>query len=125
MSKIRNIKVMVLAVLAVGALALPTLSSAAAKPDIVVTVAGIKVNPCQGKAQAPLLMFVRGIGCERALVLANAASSSDEPCIAGWHTRKGVRLQAVEDGKRSVGPTVFLCTQKSGTRAYTYKPFGG
>jgi hypothetical protein len=125
MNKIRNVKIMVLAMLAVGALAMPTLSAAAAKPDVVVTAAGIKLNPCKGKDTAPLLMFVRGIGCERALVLANAASSSDDPCLPGWHTRKAVRLHAVYAGKESTGPTVFLCTQKAGKRAYTYKPFGG
>ena len=125
MNTIRNIKILILAMLAVGALALPAAGSAAAGSAPVVSAAGIKLNPCKGEDTAPLLMFVRGIGCERALVLANAASSGDDPCLPGWHTRKDVHLKAVLHGKTVPGPAVFLCTQKSGTRAFTYKPLAG
>ncbi len=124
MNKVRQIKLMVLAVLATGALAAPAVSSAAAKPDPVVTAAGIKVKACEGKDTAALLMFVRGVGCDRALDLANAASSEDDPCPDEWHTRH-TRLKALVGGKNLAGPSVFLCTQHSGKRAFTYRPITG
>jgi hypothetical protein len=125
MNTIRNIKILILAMLAVGALALPTVSSVAAGSAPVVSAAGIKLDPCDGEETAPLLMFVRGISCERALALANAATSSDDPCLPGWHTRKAVHLEAVWHGKEHQGPAVFMCTQKAGKRAFTYKPIAG
>ena len=123
MKKMRNAKLMVLAAVAAGALAVPVAGSAAA-PTAPVKAAGIKVKACTDKDQAALLMFVRGVGCDKALNLANEASSGDEPCPLGWHGRR-VRLQARIGGKNSPGPTVFLCTQKAGKRAFTYRPISG
>lgn len=124
MNRMRNIKLMVLAALATCALAAPAVSSAAAGSTPVVTASGIKVAPCMGKDTAPLLVFVRGVDCGDALVLANAASSGDDPCPDGWHTRH-TRLKALS-GKQSIaGPSVFLCTQHAGERAFTYEPFVG
>lgn len=121
----RNIKLMVLAALVTGALALPAAGSAAAAvPTPAVTAAGIKVKECQEKDTSPLLMFVRGIGCDKALDLANEASSGDDPCPAEWHSRR-VRLNARVSGKSFAGPFVFLCTQKAGKRAFTYHPLVG
>lgn len=125
MKTIRHIKLMVFAALVTAALAVPAAGSAAGVPAAVVTAAGVKVKPCEGTDTAPLLMFVRGIDCERALALANEASSSDDPCPSRWHTRRRVRLQAVYHGRRTTGPSVFLCTQHAGKRAFTYKPIGG
>jgi hypothetical protein len=121
--KMRQIKLMVLGVLAACALAAPVVASAA-EPAPVITAAGIKVKPCEEKDTAPLLMFVRGVDCGKALDLANEASSSDDPCPFGWHGRR-TALKALIHGKSSKGPSVFLCTQKSGQKAFTYKPIGG
>jgi hypothetical protein len=121
----RKIKLLFLAVLATCALAaIPAVSSAAGGPDPVVTANGIKVNPCKGQDFASLAIFVRGVGCGRALDLANEASSGDDPCPIGWHTRH-VRLKAGYRGEAITGPSAFLCTQRSGTRAFTYSPFVG
>jgi hypothetical protein len=120
----RQIKLMVLAALATGALALPAAASAAQEPAPVVTAAGIRVTPCAGKAMAPLAMFVRGVDCKRALHLANSATSEDDPCPDDWHARH-IRLKALYGGKRITGPSVFLCTQHAGKRAFTYKPITG
>ncbi len=120
----RSIKLMVLAALATCAFAIPAVSSAAGGSTAPVTAAGIKVKHCEERDTAPLLMFVRGVNCDKALDLANEASSSDDPCPAEWHSRR-VRLKARVDGKISVGPFVFLCTQKAGKRAFTYRPITG
>lgn len=124
MNKMRNIKLMVLAALAAGALAVPAVGSAAAGPTAPVTAAGIKVRACEEKDKAPLLMFVRGVDCDKALDLANAATTYDDPCPPEWHTRH-VRLKARVEGKVAPGPFVFLCTQKAGKRAFTYHPITG
>ncbi len=123
MTNMRKIKLIALAVLATCALAVPAISSAA-EPDPVVTASGIKLSGCDGTATASLLMYVRGIDCERAIDMANAATSEDEPCPIGWHDRRA-RLMATYGGKKITGPYVFLCTQKSGKRAFTYKPITG
>lgn len=120
----RQIKLMVLATLATGALALPAAGSAAQQPDPVVTASGIRVTPCAGKAMAPLAMFVRGVDCKRALQLANSATTEDDPCPDDWRSRR-IRLKAVHGGKHLTGPSVFLCTQHAGKRAFTYKPITG
>lgn len=120
----RQIKLMVLAALATGALVVPAAASAAQQPDPVVTASGIRVTPCEGKAMAPLTMFVRGIDCKRALLLANSATTEDDPCPDDWHSRH-VRLKALYGGKQLTGPSVFLCTQHAGKRAFTYKPITG
>jgi len=124
MNKMRNIKLMALAAIVAGALAVPAIGSAAGGSTAPVTAAGIKVKACEEKDKAALLMFVRGVDCDTALDLANEASSSDNPCPLEWHDRR-VRLQARIDGKQSAGPSVFLCTQKAGKRAFTYRPIGG
>jgi hypothetical protein len=123
MNKMRNIKLMVLAAIAAGALAVPAIGSAAG-PTAPVTAAGITVKACEGEETGPLLIFVRGVGCDSALDLTNEASSGDGPCPEGWHGRH-VRLKAEIGGKNTAGPFVFLCTQKAGQRAFTYRPIGG
>lgn len=120
----RQIKLMVLAVLATCALASPAISSAAGQNDPVVTAAGIRMKPCDGKDLAPLSVFVRGVDCHVALDLANAATSGDDPCPEGWYTRH-VQLKALVREEDITGPSVFLCSQKSGERAFTYSPFVG
>jgi hypothetical protein len=120
----RQIKLMVLAVLVTGALVAPAASSAAGQHDPVVTAAGIKVKPCDGKDLASLLVFVRGVDCDTALDLANAATSGDDPCPEGWNTRH-VRLKALYREENINGPSAFLCSQNSGKRAFTYSPFVG
>jgi hypothetical protein len=124
MNKMRNIKLTFLAAIVAGALAVPAVGSAAGASTAPVTAAGIKLKACQEKDVAPLLMFVRGISCGKALDLANAATTYDDPCPAEWNTRH-VRLQARVDGKVVSGPFVFLCSQKSGRRAFTYHPVTG
>jgi hypothetical protein len=124
MKKMRNIKLMALAAIAAGALAVPAVGSAAAGQAVTVTAAGIKVKACKEKDVVPLLMFVRGVDCHTALDLANEASSADEPCPLEWHDRR-VRLRATIEGKKTAGPSVFLCTQKAGKRAFTYRPVTG
>ncbi len=119
-----KIKLMVLAALATCALVAPAVSSAAGQAALVVTAGGIKVKPCDGKDQAPLLVNVRGVGCDAALDLANAGTSEDDPCPAGWNTRHVV-LKAVDGGELIKGPKVFLCSQNAGRKAFTYKPFVG
>jgi hypothetical protein len=120
----RKIKLMVVAVLATCALAAPATSSAAGQHDPVVTAAGIRVKPCDGTDLASLSVFVRGVDCGAALDLANAATSGDDPCPEGWFTRH-VRLKALYREEDITGPSVFLCSQKSGERAFTYSPFVG
>jgi hypothetical protein len=121
----RQIKITLLGVLAAcGLLALPAAGSAAKQPAPVVTAAGIKVKACPGKNTAPLMLFVRGLDCGKGLQLANEATSSDYPCPIGWHFRHA-RMTALEQGKPLPGPSVFLCTQHSGKRAFTYVPFVG
>jgi len=124
MNKMRNIKLMALAAIVAGALAVPAVGAAAAGSTPQVTAAGIKVKPCEDKDKAPLLMFVRGVDCDTALTMANEATSADEPCPLEWHSRH-VRLRAQGEGKSATGPFVFLCTQKAGNRAFTYRPVGG
>jgi hypothetical protein len=124
MNKIRNIKIMVLAAIAAGALAVPAVGLAAGGSTAPVTAAGIKVKACEEKDKASLLLFVRGIDCDTALDLANEATSSDDPCPVEWHTRH-VRLKAQVEGKVATGPFVFLCSQKAGKRAFTYHPVTG
>ena len=124
MNKMRQIKIMVLAAIAAGALAVPAVGSAAGGSTAPVTAAGIKVKACEEKDMAPLLMFVRGVSCDTALDLANEATSGDDPCPLEWHSRH-VRLKALVEGKVATGPFVFLCTQKAGKRAFTYHPITG
>lgn len=122
----RQIKLIVLAALAAGALAAPAAASAAQGPDPVVTAGGIRLTPCEGKNTAPLEMFVRGVDCRHALLMANAATTEDDPCPEGWRARH-VRLKALYGGRHITGPQVFLCTQRSdkSKRAFTYKPITG
>jgi hypothetical protein len=124
MKKMRQIKLMALAAVVAGALAVPAVGSAAGGSATPVTAAGIKVKPCTEKDVLGLLMFVRGVDCHTALVLANEASSGDDPCPLEWHSRR-VHLKARIDGKITPGPSVFLCTQKAGKRAFTYIPTPG
>jgi hypothetical protein len=120
----RQVKLMVLVVLATCTLAAPAVSSAAGETAPVVTAGGIRMKPCEGTDMVPVLMFVRGVDCHAALDTANAAMSDDGPCPEGWDTRH-VRLKSLYRGRQSTGPSVFLCSQHSGKRAFTYAPFVG
>jgi hypothetical protein len=124
MNRMRNVKLMLLAVLATCALGAPAVSSAAEESTPVITASGIKVTACEGKDAAPLLMFVRGVDCDDVLHLAGTAMSGDDPCPDGWHTRH-TRLKALLGKKSIAGPSVVLCTQHSGKRAFTYRPITG
>jgi hypothetical protein len=125
MSTVRRIKLLALAAIASSLLLVPATSSAA-EPSPAFTAGGISVNACMGKDLAPLLIFVHGVDCDRALSLANSATSDDDRCPDGWNTEHQ-RLKALDGERRITGPLVSLCTRGSGRnqRAFTYRVLPG
>lgn len=119
MSPLRRIQRLALAAFVLAGLALAaTASGAQAQTG---TAGGLRLTSCPGDLPTDIGLFRHGLGCRRALTLAESAANSDRWCPHGWRTRTGVRMKGVNP--RSSGfPALTLCSRKAGDgrQAFTY-----